>query len=85
MQHYPVMLREVLSSIRKMNWLRKFTVADCNFGLGGHSNAILKEFPQATMLHLSQHLEQDMKSIKKFYNFTKKPLPSIAGINPDSQ
>jgi 16S rRNA C1402 N4-methylase RsmH len=47
--HYPVMVSNVIKSIKSMNMLRKFSVADCNFGLGGHSNAILNEFPNSSM------------------------------------
>jgi 16S rRNA C1402 N4-methylase RsmH len=47
--HYPVMLTNVLKSISSLNLHRKLLLADCNFGLGGHSNAILKAFPNAFM------------------------------------
>ena len=47
--HYPVMLQNVLKAIASLNTHRIITVADCNFGLGGHSNAILKQFPNCRM------------------------------------
>jgi 16S rRNA C1402 N4-methylase RsmH len=47
--HYPVMLNNVIKKISSMNMLRKFAVVDCNFGLGGHSNAILKTFSNSLM------------------------------------
>lgn len=40
--HYPVMLRNVLKSINNLKITRKINLLDCNFGLGGHSNAIVK-------------------------------------------
>lgn len=45
--HYPVMLRNVIKTISNQHIQRKMEVVDCNFGLGGHSNAILKTFPNA--------------------------------------
>lgn len=45
--HYPVMLTNVIKAIGALNIRRKLNVLDCNFGLGGHSNAILKQFPNA--------------------------------------
>lgn len=47
--HYPVMLSNVIKSISSLNYHRNFLVADCNFGQGGHSNGILKAFPNAYM------------------------------------
>lgn len=47
--HYPVMLQNVIKAISALNIHRKITLADCNFGLGGHSNSILKQFPNCAM------------------------------------
>ena len=48
-KHYPVMLANVISRIKSMEYQRAFTVTDCNFGFGGHSREILKVFPKAYM------------------------------------
>ena len=53
MIHYPVMVRDVLKGITQLGLQRQFQVADCNFGLGGHSNAILQKFPNALMYRSS--------------------------------
>lgn len=42
--HYPVMLSNTLTHIQSLKILRKAKLLDCNFGLGGHSNAILNKF-----------------------------------------
>jgi 16S rRNA C1402 N4-methylase RsmH len=49
--HYPVMLQNVLKLIGNMKVHRNISIVDCNFGLGGHSNAILQAFPNAYMYH----------------------------------
>ncbi len=48
-RHYPVMLDNVLQEIGSLRLKRTLRVADCNFGLGGHSNSILTKFPNAKM------------------------------------
>ena len=49
MLHYPVMLNNVIQTIVKKNYLRPFMLVDCNFGLGGHSEGILKRFSNSKM------------------------------------
>jgi 16S rRNA C1402 N4-methylase RsmH len=58
--HYPVMVSNVIKAISSMNILRKFTILDCNFGLGGHSNKILNIFPNASMYKIITKLELHM-------------------------
>lgn len=48
-KHYPVMLANVITRIKSMEYQRAFTVTDCNFGFGGHSREILRLFPKAYM------------------------------------
>lgn len=40
------MAQNVLTKIRKIHSSRPIKVADCNFGFGGHSTLILKNFPK---------------------------------------
>ena len=49
MSHYPVMAANILKSITQMGIKRPLVVADCNFGLGGHSRAILENFKNSQM------------------------------------
>lgn len=49
MKHYPVMVKNVLKNISELHHSSRMKVVDCNFGLGGHSMAILQKFPQAKM------------------------------------
>ena len=49
MKHYSVMVANVLKTISNMNIKRPLQIADCTFGLGGHSKAILNLFPTANM------------------------------------
>lgn len=59
MKHYPVMFANVLKNISELYLSSKFKVADCNFGLGGHSERILENFPQASMYRMCK-LDQHM-------------------------
>ena len=38
LKHYPVMYQSVLKRLQHHKQLKKFVIADCNFGLGGHSH-----------------------------------------------
>ena len=48
-KHFPVMAHNVLSQMKQFPTIMPLKVADCNFGLGGHSRLILKNFPRARM------------------------------------
>lgn len=48
-KHYPVMLNNVINKISSLQYNRTIKIADCNFGFGGHSQAILSHFPNALM------------------------------------
>ena len=51
-QHFPVMASNVLNRLRVIPTIMPLKIADCNFGLGGHSSLLLKNFPNA---HLYLH------------------------------
>ena len=48
-RHFPVMVQNVIKKMRNFPSTMPLKVADCNFGLGGHSRLILKNFPNAQM------------------------------------
>lgn len=48
-RHYSVMYRNVLEKIKSAKISRVMKIADCNFGFGGHSHHILKNFPNSVM------------------------------------
>ena len=48
-KHFPVMAQNVLRKMKIYPKMMPLKVADCNFGLGGHSKFILKSFPYANM------------------------------------
>lgn len=41
------MAENVIKKIMKVHYSKPLKVADCNFGFGGHSKLILKNFPKA--------------------------------------
>ena len=43
------MAHNVLTQMKQFPSIMPLKVADCNFGLGGHSQLILKNFPHAQM------------------------------------
>ena len=81
--HYPVMLRNVIKAISNQHILRKMEVVDCNFGLGGHSNAILKTFPNAYMYLLKLKIALATTSITKSSKNTPNPPTSTQVIKKD--
>ena len=56
--HYPVMLNEVIESIKPNN---KKTIVDCTFGCGGYSKKILEIFPNYKIIAIDRD-----PSVKKF-------------------
>ena len=56
--HYPVMLNEVIESIKPNN---KNTIVDCTFGCGGYSKKILEIFPNYKIIAIDRD-----PSVKKF-------------------
>jgi hypothetical protein len=46
-RHWPVMAGNVLARARQFPRVLPLRVADCNFGLGGHSSMLLQHFPKA--------------------------------------
>jgi 16S rRNA C1402 N4-methylase RsmH len=51
-KHYPVMAGNAIQKIKKCFTSKPIKVADCNFGFGGHTKLILKNFPRA-LVYLS--------------------------------
>jgi 16S rRNA C1402 N4-methylase RsmH len=49
-KHYPVMASNLLRKMQMFPSILPLKIADCNFGLGGHSKLLLNHFPKAFML-----------------------------------
>lgn len=62
--HYPVMLSEVISSIKKSN---KKTIVDCTFGCGGYSSRLLETFPNCKVIAIDRD-----PSVRKFADILEK-------------
>jgi 16S rRNA C1402 N4-methylase RsmH len=69
-KHYSVMVKNVLAKIEELKTQRTIKIADCNFGFGGHSHRILKQFPKAFMYVIdydSQGFDLD-PTVIQYYN-----------------
>ena len=66
--HTPVLLDEVLQSFEKMSKIDG-TFIDCTLGYGGHSEAILKKFPEIHLIGIDQDPEAIDFSIKRLEPF----------------
>ena len=62
--HYPVMLNEVISSIKQINTK---TIVDCTFGCGGYSNKLLEAFPNCKIIAIDRD-----PTVKKFADILEK-------------
>ena len=62
--HYPVMLNEVVASIKQT---KKSTIIDCTFGCGGYSQKILETFPSLQVIAIDRD-----PSVKKFAEILEK-------------
>jgi len=58
--HYPVMLNEVIKSIKPNN---KNTIVDCTFGCGGYSKKILEIFPNYQIIAIDR--DPSVKNLQK--------------------
>jgi len=66
--HIPVLLDEVLQSFEKMP-KKDGIFIDCTLGYGGHSEAILKKFPEIRLIGIDQDPEAIDFSIKRLEPF----------------
>ena len=62
--HHPVMLNEVVASIKQT---KKSTIIDCTFGCGGYSQKILETFPSLQVIAIDRD-----PSVKKFAEILEK-------------
>jgi 16S rRNA (cytosine1402-N4)-methyltransferase len=62
--HHPVMLNEVVASIKQT---KKSTIVDCTFGCGGYSQKILETFPSLQVIAIDRD-----PSVKKFAEILEK-------------
>lgn len=68
--HQPVLLNETLSFLKSMNGPPRFFL-DSTFGRGGHSLAILKEFPEVKIVGLDRDAAAIEYGKKHFVEFIK--------------
>ena len=59
--HHPVMLNEVVASIKQT---KKSTIIDCTFGCGGYSQKILETFPSLQVIAIDR--DPSVKNLQKF-------------------
>jgi 16S rRNA (cytosine1402-N4)-methyltransferase len=52
--HLPVMLERTLELLRPAIQGKKATVVDCTLGLGGHTEALLAQFPELTVIGIDR-------------------------------
>ena len=69
--HIPVLLDEVLQSFEKMS-KKDGTFIDCTLGYGGHSEAILKKFPEIRLVGIDQDPEAIEFSKKRLEPFKER-------------
>lgn len=58
-RHFPVMGSNLMKKMQTFPSILPLKIADCNFGLGGHSKLLLNRFPKAFMyaiLNVDKHL-----------------------------
>lgn len=48
-RHFPVMGSNLIKKMQIFPSILPLKIADCNFGLGGHSKLLLNRFPKALM------------------------------------
>ena len=48
-KHFPVMASNLMKKMHYFPNILPLKIADCNFGLGGHSKLLLNHFPKALM------------------------------------
>lgn len=78
MQHEPVMLNEVLDFIK--NYPHK-KILDGTLGLGGYSEAILKNFPECSVLGLDRDKQAIKFSLERLKNFESGKRFSVCHKN----
>ena len=67
--HRPVMLERTLELLRPAIQGKKATVVDCTLGLGGHTEALLNQFPDLTVIGIDRDdaaLELATERLKEF-------------------
>lgn len=67
--HRPVMLERTLELLRPAIQGKKATVVDCTLGLGGHTEALLEQFPELTVIGIDRDdaaLELATERLKAF-------------------
>jgi len=67
--HIPVLLDEVLSVFEDM---KNGTFVDCTLGYGGHSEAILKNFPDVSLIGIDQDIEAIEFSKNRLSGFSSR-------------
>ena len=51
-KHFPVMASNLMRKMQSFPNILPLKIADCNFGLGGHSKLLLNRFPKGLMYNI---------------------------------
>lgn len=76
--HRPVMLERTLELLRPAVQGKKATVVDCTLGLGGHTEALLTQFPDLTVIGIDRDDEALELATERLKDFGSRFVPAAA-------
>ena len=76
--HRPVMLERTLELLRPAIQGKKATVVDCTLGLGGHTEALLNQFPELTVIGIDRDDAALELASERLKDFGSRFVPAAA-------
>jgi 16S rRNA (cytosine1402-N4)-methyltransferase len=76
--HRPVMLERTLELLRPAIQGKKATVVDCTLGLGGHTEALLTQFPDLTVIGIDRDDAALELATERLKDFGSRFVPAAA-------
>lgn len=76
--HFPVMLERTLELLRPAIQGKKATVVDCTLGLGGHTEALLNQFPELTVIGIDRDDAALELASERLKDFGSRFVPAAA-------
>jgi 16S rRNA (cytosine1402-N4)-methyltransferase len=76
--HRPVMLERTLELLRPAVQGKKATVVDCTLGLGGHTEALLTQFPDLTVIGIDRDDAALELATERLKDFGSRFVPAAA-------
>ncbi len=76
--HRPVMLERTLELLRPAVQGKKATVVDCTLGLGGHTEALLEQFPELTVIGIDRDDAALELATERLKSFGSRFVPAAA-------